>query len=174
MSALDRNALTLDMLSPLGFKFQIRKLPDVNYFLQKVSIPQITLPDVEQPNPFVANHHPGDHIEYGKLDLVFKVDEDMNNYRQIHSWIRGMGFPTEFQEYQDLVNRREFPGAGLKSDASLLITTNLKNPNIEINFQDCFPVALGAVDLTTTDTTVNYITCSARFTYTYFDIAVLS
>ena len=173
MSAIDKNAQNLNLLSPLGFKFQIRKLPDVNYFLQRVTLPQITLPEVSQPTPFTVNHHPGDHIDYGYLDIVFKVDEDLNNYRQIHSWVRGLGFPTEFQEYQDLVNRTEFVGAGIKSDATLIITTDLKNPNIDVNFQDCFPTSLGALEMNTTDSTVQYITCGARFAYTLFDVELL-
>ena len=174
MSALDRNAQNLNMLSPLGFKFQIRKLPDVNYFLQRVSVPEISITPVTQPTPFTANHHPGDHIDYGHLDLVFKVDEDMNNYTQIHNWLRGTGFPEEFSEYQELINAgRESIGGGLKSDASLIITTNLKNPNIEITFIDCFPIALGSIDMNTTDLSVEYITCSARFAYTLFEITIL-
>jgi hypothetical protein len=161
------------MLSPLGYVFQVRKLPDVNFFLQRVTLPEISVTPVQQPNPFVKIPHPGDHIEYNVLDLVFKVDEDMNNYRQVHNWIRGTGFPEELDEYQELVSNTSFIGAGLKSDASLIITTNLKNPNIEIVFEDAFPTMIGALEFNTTDTTVEYLTCAARFSYKLFQIVVL-
>lgn len=161
------------MLSPLGFKFQIKKLPDVNFFLQKVSMPQISVDPVSQPSPFVKIPHPGDHMEYNTLDIVFKVDEDLNNYRQLHDWIRGTGFPETIAEYRALASRNEFVGAGILSDATLIITTNLKNPNLEITFEDAFPFQLGSLDFDSTNRSVDFITCSARFAYKLFQVTVL-
>lgn len=136
-------------------------------------MPQISVDPVSQPNPFVKIPHPGDHMEYNTLDMVFKVDEDLNNYQQIHDWIRGTGFPETFLEYRQLAARNEYPGAAILSDATLIITTNLKNPNIEITFEDCFPTTLGALDFDSTNRNVDFITCSARFSYKLFQVTVL-
>ena len=33
---------------------------------------------------------PGDKITFGDFDLEFIVDEDFENYLEIHNWIRGL------------------------------------------------------------------------------------
>ena len=43
-------------------------------------------------------------------------------------------------------------------------------PNIEIKFQDLFPISLGDINFTTTDSDVNYVTNTAVFKYKYFTI----
>lgn len=173
MSALDKNASNLNLLNPAGFKFMVKKLPNCNYFLQGVTIPGITLPPTQQPTPFVSVPYPGDHIDYGVLNIRFKVDEDLTNYRELHSWIRGLGFPETLTEYGTLANHSKTSGLGLVSDATILVTTGLKNPNIEFIFEDCFPISLGELSLQTTDSTINFLTCSASFRYTLFQVAVL-
>jgi hypothetical protein len=174
MSAIDRNPGTMDMLSQFGYRFQIKKLPNVNFFLQEVSVPDITLPSTQQPTPFVSVPVPGDHLEYSPLDISFKVDEDLNNYIEIHNWIRGLGFPESTVEYGNLARKPRVSGEGIYSDASLIITTNLKNPNIEVIFEDAYPVYLGKISLNTTDTDVKFVTCNARFAYTKFEIRNLA
>jgi hypothetical protein len=173
MSALDKVPDNLDFLSQLGYTFQIKKLPHVNYFLQEVEIPSVTLPEVSQPNPFVAIKYAGDHITYGPLQIDFKVDEDMANYRELHSWLRGLGFPESLSEYGDLARVPVSSGEGLYSDASVILTTGLANPNLEFTFRDCFPVSIGALRLKTNDQDVKFISCSATFSYTLFDITIL-
>jgi hypothetical protein len=173
MSALDQNTSNPNLLNPQGFKFQVKKLPMVNYFLQGVTIPGITLPATEQPTPFVKIPLPGDHIDYGVLNIKFKVDEDLTNYRELHSWIRGLGFPTDLTEYAELAQYSKTSGLGITSDAAIIITTGLKNPNVEFLFEDCFPVALGELELNTTDTTINFMSCSASFAYTMFQVNIM-
>ena len=52
MSAINNTPENKNFLSPLNFRFQIKKAPNVNFFIQKVNIPQIELPQVDTPNPF--------------------------------------------------------------------------------------------------------------------------
>jgi hypothetical protein len=173
MSALDHNATNPNLLNPQGFKFSIKKLPMTNFFLQSVTIPEIALTPTTQPTPFVAVPVPGDHIDYGQIDIAFKVDEDLTNYRELHSWIRGLGFPTDLTEYAELANQPKGSGLGVYSDASLIITTGLKNPNVEFLFEDCFPVRLGRLSFSTTESTINFISCSATFRYTLFNVNLM-
>jgi len=80
-----------NFLSPLGFKFVIKKTPHINYFIQSVSLPDITLGDTYVPTPFTRIPIAGDHIEYGDLIFTFKVDESMKNYRELYNWITAIG-----------------------------------------------------------------------------------
>lgn|SRR3990170_7168611 len=173
MSAIDKNPGNFNMLSPLGFKFQIKKLPNVNFFLQTVNIPDISLPQAIQPTPFVNVPLPGDHLTYGDLNITFKVDEDFNNYIELHNWIRGLGFPENLAEYGNLARKSRTSGDGIYSDVSIIATTNLKNPNVEFAFQDAWPTYIGQFTFNTTPNDVNFISCQAIFKYTLFNIEVL-
>ena len=82
MSAiLDQTPSNRNFLSPLNFKFTIKKAPHVNFFIQKVNVPQIILKPPIAGNPFTNIPYPGDHIDYSTLEITFKVDEDLQNYQ---------------------------------------------------------------------------------------------
>ena len=46
MAALDKTPANKNFLNPLNFKFQIQRAPNVNFFIQKINIPSITLPEI--------------------------------------------------------------------------------------------------------------------------------
>lgn len=174
MTAITDTPINKNFLSPLGFRFAIKKLPNVNFFVQKANIPGIQI--ASQPaagNPFTKIPYAGDHIEYNEFQLTFRVDEDLQNYMEIHNWIKGLGFPEDFKEYADLANQKPMSGLGVKSDASLIITTNGKSPNYECVFEDAFPVNLSDLNFDTTDETVEYIEATATFFYTLYKISAL-
>ena len=174
MTALDFTPTNKNFLSPLGFKFLVKKLPNVNFFVQKANIPGIAIASQPiQPTPFTKIPYAGDHIEYNEFQLVFRVDEDLQNYMEIHNWIKGLGFPENLGAYAALANQKPETGMGLKSDASLIITTNGKSPNYECIFEDAFPVNLSDLNFDTTDETVDYIEATATFYYTLYKITAL-
>lgn len=97
MSALDNQPTNPNFLSPLGFKFVIKKLPNVNYFCQSVQIPTISMTVIEQSSPLLNIPRFGDRITYDQLSLKFRVDENMANYLEIHNWLIGLGPPSKFE-----------------------------------------------------------------------------
>ncbi len=174
MSALDTTPINKNFLSPLGFRFFIKKLPNVNFFVQKVNVPGIAIPqNPAMPNPFTKIPYAGDHLEFNELQLTYRVDESLTNYLEVYNWIRGLAFPESYEEYSALASKSPTSGEGLKSDASLIITTNGKSPNFECVFEDVFPINLSSMDFVTTDETVNYIEATATFLYTQFKISAL-
>lgn len=162
-----------NFLSPLGFRFLVKKLPNVNFFAQKANIPGISMGTTEQPNPFIAIPYYGDHMQFNELEVTFRVDEDMKNYLEINTWIRALAFPEKFSEFAALFKKTPMSGEGLKSDASLIITTNGKNPNYECSFQDIFPISLSDLVFDTTDDSVNYLEATVQFRYTQYKISGL-
>ena len=106
MSAIDNTPSNRNFLSPLNFKFTIKKAPHVNFFIQKVNIPQIDLKPPIVPNQFVNVPIPGDHIDYSTLNITFKVDEDLQNYLEIHNWIKELGKPKDFDGYKAISEKR--------------------------------------------------------------------
>lgn len=156
-------------LSPLGFKFVISRLPSTVFFCQSVSMPGIQLNNFTTPNPFLKLNLAGTELDFGSLSLKFQVDEDMKNYMELYNWMTGLGFPDNFSQYANLA--KDLDGnKGLFSDASLLITTSSKNPNIEITFIDIFPIELTNLLFDSTKHDVQYITADITFSIRKFNI----
>lgn len=170
MSALDRNPSNANYLSPLTFEFSIKRAPNVNFFIQSVSLPGIMLDQVETANPFVQIPRTGDHIYYEELGIQFKVAEDLSNWLELHDWIKGTGFPDDHTQYADLASGNRMLGLGLKSDIALLIANSNKNLSIEIYFKDAFPISISALQFDTTNQDVNYLDAFSSFRYTSYDI----
>jgi hypothetical protein len=170
MTAIENTPTNPNFLSPLNFKFSIKRAPHINFFIQKISIPSINLPSYESPTPFVKIPEPGDHINYGDLEITFRVDEELKNYLEIHNWIRALGKPKDFSEYKTLSNNKSYTGNGIRSDISLMILSSAKNANYEIVFTDAYPYELSKMSFDTTDQTVEYIEASATFKYVLFEI----
>ena len=170
MSAIDNTPANKNFLSPLNFRFTIKKAPHVNFFIQKVNIPSINLKPPVAPNPMVNVPLIGDHLDYSTLEITFKVDEDLQNYLEIHDWIKALGKPVDFVARKAIREKRSYTGDGETSDISLMVLSSTKMANYEVVFTDAHPVALSSVVFNTTDNDVNYIEASATFKYVYYDI----
>jgi hypothetical protein len=170
MSAIDNTPVNRNFLSPLNFRFQIKKAPNVNFFIQKVNIPSISITNTQSMNPLMRIPYSGDHLDYGDLSITFKVDEDLNNYLEVHNWLIGLGKPKDFDGYKMLQDAKEGTGDGLVSDISIILLSSTKMPNFEINYTDAFPVSLSGISFNTVDSDVNYLEATATFKYQYYDI----
>ena len=121
MTAIDQTPSNRNFLSPLNFKFTIKKAPHVNFFIQKVNVPEINLKPPISTNPFVNIPYPGDHIDYSTLNITFKVDEDLQNYLEVHNWIKALGKPRDFSEYKEIQDKKSWTGDGIYSDISVMV-----------------------------------------------------
>lgn len=166
----------LNPLSQNGFQFGITKLPDVNFFCQEANVPDVKLESPMQGTPFVDVPIPGEKLTYGTLDIKFLVDEDMFNYKALYNWMKGLGFPHDYQQYIDFQKRDPI---GLTkneltknySDAVLQILSSSNNAreSTTVRFVDIFPVSLDQLTFTSTNTDVVYITANASFKISYYE-----
>lgn len=170
--AYTRQPTNRNFLSPLGFKFVLTRAPAIEYFVQTVNVPSLNLSPANVPSPFVKMPFAGDHIDFGDLSLSFKIDEDFKNYLEIYNWIKGLGFPDSFQQYSNVANSTA-AGEGVYSDATLIILTSSKNPNIEIRFKNIYPYSLDSVQFDTTQTDVEYVSTTVSFKYQSFDLNII-
>jgi hypothetical protein len=154
-----------NMLSPVGFTFSIKKTPDMNFFIQSVTLPGIQLGTFDIPNPLKRIPMYGDQIQYGELDVVFKINEDMTNYLEIFNWITAMGFPDNQGQFAAIAGRPKYTGEGIFSDATLTVLSSAMNPNIQINITDLFPISLTPITFDTRDTSIEYIEATASFRF---------
>ena len=73
-----------NFLSPVGFKFSLKRAPAVAFFCNQANIPSLDLGIAEQPTYFRDIPTPGDKIQFGDLSLRFIVDEDLVNYMEMN------------------------------------------------------------------------------------------
>ena len=175
MSALDNQPLNKNFLSPNGFKFSIKKIPNVNFFVQSVNLPSFSLGTVDVENPFIKIPFPGDKLTYGQLDVTFKVDEDLSNYLELYNWLVAIGYPDNFGQRGAIEppNVNIVSGEGVYTDAILIITNSRMNANYQVTFKDSYPINLSDMQFDSTVSDIDYITCTATFAYRIFTISQL-
>ena len=149
-------------LSPISFKIVVDRMPNVEFFTQRISIPGLSMGAPEQLSPLHRIYKTPDRIEYAELDLSFIVDENMDNYNEILSWMEGMGTPEKSDQFKNLEDGKY----GLVSDVSILVENSNRRQNIKFTFTECFPIALSGVNLDVTGSDVIYPEASATMRYT--------
>ena len=181
-NAYSRQPTKQDYADPTKFKFSIVKLPKVEYFCTQVNLPGISISDnYSQPTPFRDIPLPGEKLRYEPLAVTFIVDENLENYQEIHGWLRGIGFPGGHEEFKTLLDggSDRFPTSknttpnqgGIFSDATLNILTSKNNPVTEVRFNDCFPISLSGLQYTQQATDTDYLTATVTFEYKLYDFA---
>ena len=115
INSLSRQPTKLDYASPTQFKFSILKLPKVEYFCTAVNIPGIELSGASQATSLKDIPIPGNKLTYEPLQMRFIVDENLENFQEIHGWLVGLGYPRDHSEFQNLLasGTDRFPGNGM-------------------------------------------------------------
>ena len=173
-----------NFLSPVGFKFALKRSPKTAFFCNQANIPDLTLGIAEQPTYLKNIPVPGDKIEFGDLNLRFLVDEDLGNYMEIQNWIRGLGFPDTLLEFDELEKSDPmFRGGGfgqfarsgdkIYSDGTLQILSSNLVPQFQVVFKDLFPYSLTTLSFDATDTDIEYFTADVSFKYTIYGLTDL-
>ena len=169
-----------NFLSPVGFKFSLKRAPAVAFFCNQANIPSMDLGIAEQPSYLRNIPVPGDKIQFGDLTLRFLVDEDLVNYMELQRWIRGLGYPENMDEFRKLESEGVMPtnfgqaGDDIYSDGTLQILSSNLVPQFQVVFSDLFPYTLSTVTFDATDTDIEYFTADVSFKYTIFNITDLS
>ena len=189
-----RQPAKMDYASPIQFRFKCTKLPEVEFTCQTANIPGISLGSATQPTPLVDIPIPGDKISFQSLDINFLVDENLNNYKEIHDWILGLGFPSNHTQFQNLQTdgSDRFPGStrstaatgtstpqplsegGTYSDATLTVLNSKNIAKTEIRFQNIYPTSLGSLSYDVKLSDVDYLQAAVSFNYMYYEIVQVS
>ena len=191
-SPLNRQPTALDYSSPTQFRFLINQLPIVQYFTTEANIPGITLGEGQFNTPLKDIELLGDKLTYEDLTITFIVDEKLENYIEMHTWLTGIGFPKDrkqFSEFRGITSnmsvktrgesndigdvRASTPELAMTSDSVLTILTNKNNPVVECRFRDVFPTSLSGLTYSQNQTDVEYLTATVNFKYTIYEIITL-
>jgi len=191
-TSISRQPSKLDYTSPTQFRFLINQLPKVEYFTTEANIPGITLGEAEFKTRFKAIPLMGDILTYEDLTITFIVDENLENYVEMHTWLTAIGFPENTKQFSDFrsatsnvaTNTRgeskdigdvkaSTPERAMYSDAMLTILTNKNNPVVECRFRDVFPTSLSGLTYSQNQTDVEYLTATVNFKYQIYEIVTL-
>jgi len=153
-------------LSPIEFRFVIKRLPFVTFFTQNVDLPGVSINPVEQGTPFKTLYFTGDRLLYDQFTVTFRVNENMDNYLEIYNWMLGLSFPDNFTQFANLDESQD----GLYSDASVMIMNSGRTANIQYKFKDIFPINLSNISMDTTVGDVDYVTASVTFQIGSYEI----
>ena len=191
-SPLNRQPTKLDYSSPTQFRFLINQLPKVQYFTTEANIPGIALGDIELATPLKNIPLMGDKLTYEDLNITFIVDENLENYVEMHTWLTSIGFPNDRSQFANFrsatsnvaTNTRgeskdigdvkaSTPERAMYSDAVMTILTNKNNPVVECRFADVFPTSLSGLTYSQNQTDVEYLTATVSFKYEIYEIVTL-
>jgi len=191
-NTINRQPTKLDYSSPTQFRFLINQLPKVEYFTTEANIPGITLGEGQFSTPLKDIEILGDKLTYEDLSITFIVDENLENYIEIHNWLTSIGFPKDrkqFSEFRGVTSnmsaktrgesndigdvRASTPELAMTSDCVMTILTNKNNPVVECRFRDTFPTSLSGLSYSQNQTDVEYLTATVNFKYTIYEIVTL-
>ena len=189
-----RQPSKMDYASPVQFRFKIAKLPQVEFFIQTVNLPGISIGTGTVPTSLYDFPVPGDEISFQDLSISFLVDENLNNYKELHDWISGLGFGKSHQQFADMraTGTDRFPGTAastaasgtatpgplpegsIYSDATLTILNSKNIAKTEVRFQNVFPTSIGSLSYDVKAADVDYLQAQASFSYLNYDIVQIS
>ena len=195
LKSLSRQPTKLDYAAATQFKFNIYKLPKVEFFCTSVNIPGITLGETSQSTPLKDIPIPGDKLSYSSLNVSFLVDENLENYREIHGWLTGLGFPRSHEQFETFINagKDRFPTSdgtaknrdagkvddvgfdvgAQYSDALLTILSSKNNPVLEVRFRDLYPTSLSGLSYDQQAGDTSYLTGDVSFSYNIYEFATV-
>ena len=175
----------LDYADPTKFKFQISKLPRVEFNCIQANIPGITLTEINQPTRLMPVRIPGNDLTFEDLTVTFIVDEDLTNYRSVHDWMTGLAQVDSDDKYRALITdggdrmplsqQANLQDAGrvtsatndgaIFSDAKLITLSNRNIPMVEITFRDTYPKSLSALEYNQNATDIEYLQATVTLGY---------
>ena len=178
MTVLNRNPSNPNMLQGNKFQLNFSRAPNLQYFCQTVTLPGLSTSEIPVNNPFVELYAPGEKAIYDTLNITFLVDAEMTGWLEVHDWLRGLTFPTAYEEYVNLGLQNRFTTAADSkmpqyADGSITILSASNKPYFKFNFFDLFPISIGGFMLSSTDTPETIITSDATFRFTYYNVEKL-
>jgi hypothetical protein len=164
----DTTSINKSFLSNNKYELIFDRLPNTTFFLQSINLPSITLNSVATQTPFVQVNTPGNILTFEQLSVTYIVDENMQSWRDIYSWITTMGNPTSKNKLGNLTTALGRSNS-VVSDAVLIVKSNSNNVNLKFSFKNVFPIELGSLQFTSTESQ-EFLTSSAVFLYDYYTL----
>ena len=158
-------------LKAVNFQFRLQKAPKTTFNCQAGALPGLSFDSI----PILGGGRTlplqlaATNPVYDDLELRFLVDENIENWIEIHNWMTSMQNARDYQE-DDVT--ADGPIEGM-SDGTLLILSSAMNPVIDIQFHNLFPKGLSGIDFDSTTTDLDAAVATVTFAYQAYSIKVL-
>ena len=147
----DGSTANYDALLNNRFNIVFDKLPNVVFFLQGFSLPNVNVREVAIHTPIVDHNEIGEKLEFDPFTLNFLVDSNLKNWTEVFAWMKRM-----------TVN-----GSNVGETAK---ATVFFNGSPIIDFYGCWPTSLGGMELDTTTEEAEYVKGAVTLNYDYFNV----
>lgn len=146
--------------TPVGFRLLIdsQRYPNAQFNVQTAAIPEISVNAAQYATPQRTIEVSGDKVTYAPFTCTFLVDENLENYYEIHDWLVGLVVEPDDRETRKT------------RDMTLFILDSHNNVSREIQFTNAFPTSLSTLDFDAKETGVNYLVADVTFSYSYYKI----
>lgn len=168
MATTESTLESQNFLQPTGFKIVVlrKRFKNLEFFAQSVQHPDLSVAPVIQQFRGTNAQLPGDKLEYGSLAIEAIMDENMNVYKEMHSWMTS----SVNDNYKTLSNLSSNDQDVTAYDISLMVLSSHNNTIDTIRYKDAFPISIGTVNFQSTVDGVQYVTFPITFAYTGFTI----
>jgi hypothetical protein len=157
-----------NFLAPSGFKMIIdrKNFGNLEYTVQVATHGSVSLDTSEVAYARTSIKEPGDMLNYGDVTFEMILEEDLDNYKEIHQWLRRM-VEEKPRSVTDASAGTAIPN---ELDITLMVLSSHNNPTNKIIYRDAFPIDLGVISFDSAVDGVTYVTVPVTFAYSYFDI----
>ena len=107
----------------------------------------------------------GDKLTFNELQANILLDEDMNAYDEMYSWMRRN---LDIEHQSPISRTRDYPPA--MSDMTLTILSSHNNKTRQVRYIDCIPTALTDIQFESTAGGESFISFGASFRFSYFEL----
>ena len=171
MTVLTRSPQNTNLLQPTKFLLTFDRIPTVQYFCQSANLPGINLGQAPINTPMLDFFAPGNKITYNPFSIHFLLDEQVQGWRELHTWFRSIASPESWNERERLtaLNNKASPKPSYYSDATLTVLSALNNPLLRIKFINVFPITLSDIIFDSSQSADDTMTADAVFMFDYFN-----
>tara|TARA_R110000765_G_scaffold409123_1_gene507215 strand:+ start:851 stop:1378 length:528 start_codon:yes stop_codon:yes gene_type:complete len=157
-----------NLLSNVSFNMDMGRFPGMNFYIQSVTLPGVTLSEIMIPTgpARIPYKEISGSAVFEPLSVTFLVDEDMNNYFEIWNWVQIVA-GIEADQYSKMLKEDPMK-VSAKTDITLHILTSHRNVNIEMKFFDAFPSGVEAMTFDFRSPSVDYQPMTISFSYSHF------
>ena len=159
---ISRQPSNTNYIQNTGFFFGIQRLPNVQYFCQEANLPGLNFDAIKQPTRFIDVKHPATKATFESLEITFIVDEDLENWREVHNWMRSM---VNIEDANDYIDPQDH-----YSDATLILLNSAMRENVRVKFKNCFPTSLTGLRFLTTPAETEPQTATVILAFDTYDI----
>ena len=165
-----------NFLGQNAFKFELDRIPIAEFFGEQINLPMLNIVAIDASTPMLDYPVIGAKNKYQPLRFKFLVDENLLNYSECIEWMYGIYNPENLtnnkiyseKSFREYMKQSVDKISTVYSDGYLHILNSNNNENRLIKFHDMFPTHLSGLQLESTVSDIDYITCEVVFEYSYY------